>query len=189
MASINVTAFFYDEKKNLIAEVSARTDLSILKPGQKTPFQIYLPLHSSSAPSSYRLSAVGLESDKEPPRFLKIKNLKAWVDKEGFYKVSGEVYNNGSLIARSARVICAFHSSDGRLLAISDSVTDPVSIAPGGKSYFEISSFPIHLTTGKYDLYVAVHHYERVTSANWMLFSVLIVITAAFLIYMKRRGW
>jgi len=189
MISVNVTATFYNEKGQIIAETSGRAALKIIKAGQESPFEIYLPLHSSPAPTRYNLLAVGLETDEEPYGLLKIKNVKDWVDDKGFHKVSGEVYNMGPMIAKSVRVICAYYNYEGKLLAISDSVVDPVSIKPGGKSRFEVSSYPFTFRAMRYDLFVAAHHYERVASANWMLFSILITATVIFLVYMKRRGW
>jgi len=189
VVSTNVTAIFYKEDGKIAATSSTRTALKIIRAGEESPFQIYLALHSSPAPKSYKLRAIGLETNEEPYDFIKIKNVKSWIDKDGFHRVSGEVYNKGPLIAKSVRVICVYYDAEGKILVISDTVTDPISIIPGGRSHFDISSYPFPIKARRYDLFVSVRRYEKAASANWILFGLLITVTIIFLVYMKRKGW
>ncbi len=99
---------------------------------------------------------------------------------EEFHRVNGEIYNMGPMIARSVKVICAYYDSEGELLAISDDIANPVSIIPGGGSRFDISSYPFRIEAEKYDLFVSVRRFERVFSANWILFSILVLLINDF---------
>lgn len=189
MHSINVTTTFYDAGKEPIGIINTSTTLKILEPQSKTPFELYMPLHSSPPPHNYSLTAKGVETDEKPIASLEIANLTGWVDGEGFYRIVGEVHNKRSMVAKSVRVICAYYDPNGNLITISSDTVYPVSVNPGGKADFELSSRPFSSTVGNFDLFIVVHHYERLTSANWILFSVLVAASFLFFAYMKRRGW
>lgn len=189
MRSINVTATFYDAGKDPIGIINTSTALKIVEPQSKTLFEIYMPLHSSPSPHNYSLTAEGLETDEKPIASLEIANLTGWVDGEGFYRIVGEVHNKGSMVAKSVRVMCAYYDPNGNLITTSSDIVYPISVNPGGKADFELSSRPFPLAVGNFDLFIVVHHYERLTSANWILFSVLVAASFLFFVYMKRRGW
>lgn len=189
MRSINVTATFYNASKEPIGIINTSTALKIVEPQSKTPFEIYMPLHSSPPPHNYSLTAKGIETDEKPIASLEIANLTGWVDGEGFYRIVGEVHNKGSMVAKSVRVVCAYYDSNGNLITTSGDIVYPISVNPGGKADFELSSRPFPLTVDNFDLFIAVHHYERLTSANWILFSVLVAASFLFFAFMKRRGW
>lgn len=189
MRSINVTATFYNAGEEPIGITNTRTALKIVEPQSKTPFEIYMPLHSSPPPHSYSLTAKGLETRENPIASLEIINLTWWVDGEGFYRIVGEVHNKGSMVAKSVSVMCAYYDPNGNLITLSSDIVYPISVNPGGKADFELSSRPFPLTIGNFELFIVVHHYDRSISANWILFSVLVAASLLFFAYMKRKGW
>ena len=189
MRSINVTATFYHADMKPIRIVESRTALEIVEPQSETPFEIYMPLHSSPPPHNYSLTARGVETDESPIASLEIAKLREWVDGEGFLRIVGEVHNKGSMVAKSVRVTSAYYDLNGDLITVSSDIVYPISVIPGGKAEFELTSRPFPLTEGSFDLFIVVHHYERLASANWILFSILVATSFLFFVYMKRRGW
>lgn len=85
--------------------------------------------------------------------------------------------------------MCAFYGPNSDLVTIAGDVVDPLSVVPGGKADFELSSAPFSSPVGDFELFIVVHHYERPALANWILFTVLIAVSLVFLAYMRRRGW
>jgi len=187
--SVNVTTVFYDADYNLIATRVSSTALKIIRPEQKTPFEVYLLLGSISPPDHCRLTALGIETDQEPIGKFKIVNQTSKV--EGGYRVIlGELKNEASMRAVSVKVICAYYDSQGNLTAMSHAYPNPVTLDPDENANFKIR---LKLAQGielkRFDLFVSARSYEQVVEANWILLSALATAAVLYIVYMKRRGW
>lgn len=189
MCSINVSAIFYDADNEPTRIAKNSVALKIVKPQHKTPFEIYLPLHSSCPPQTYSLRAEGIQTDEHPIDSLEVVNQTGWADEEGFYRIVGEVENKGSMVAESVKVMCAFYDQSDNLITLSKDITSPISVSPGGKAVFKLSSKPFPSPDGNFELFIVVHHYEKSIVANWVLFTVLVVASLLSFLYMKQRGW
>ena len=187
--SVNVTAVFYDADNNLIATRVSSTALKIIRPEQKTPFEVYLLLVSFSSPDHCHLTALGIETDQEPIGKFKIVNQTSKV--EGGYRVIlGELKNEGSMRAVSVKVICVCYDSQGNLTAMSHTYPNPVTLDPDENASFKIR---LKLAPGielkRFELFVSARSYEKVAEARWILLSALAAAAVLYIVYMKRRGW
>lgn len=189
MVFVNVTSRFYDTNGMLIVTKTVPVASSILEPDGKTPFEIYLSLNSNPLPQSYSLIVKGIETDEKPINLLEIVNLYTSTSKEGSFLITGEVHNKGPLLAKSVKVMCAYYGLDGNLTTISSDVVYPISVMPNERSRFELSSAPFSMYGSDFELFIIVHHYESVFSANWILFVVVVLVSFIFLFYMKKKGW
>jgi hypothetical protein len=189
MLAVNVTANFYDTDSMLIATKTVPVASYIVEPDGKAPFEVYLSLNSNPLPQSYSLVVTGVETDEKQINLLEIENLSTSLSKEGFFLITGDVHNKGPLLAKSVRVICAYYALDGNLITISSDVVYPISVMPNEKSKFELSSAPFSRYVSNFELFIIVHHYESIFSANLILFSAVALVSFIFLIYMKRKGW
>ena len=187
--SVNVTAMFYDTDNNLIATRVSGTALKIIRPEQKTPFEVYLTLDSISSLDHCRLTVLGIETDQEPIGKFKILNRTSNVD-GGYRVILGELKNEASVRAVSVKVICACYGLQGNLTAMSHTYPNPVTLNPDESANFKIR---LKLTPGmeleRFELFVSARSYEKVAEANWILLGALVAAAVLYIAYMKRRGW
>lgn len=195
IASVNITATFYDIENNSIETKVVPTSLEILKPGQKSPFQVYFLLNSSEEAPRYNLTLSYIETTEEPIEELEILNaaLRPKVSKPGCYEVSGEVKNKGERKAWYVHMICIFFSDTGNVIDISHTYVAQ-QIGPNNKASFKLSSRPLKESTGEqiknYELFITVGHYEVFYIQHYILLAIIAFATVGFIIYMKRyRDW
>jgi hypothetical protein len=186
--NVTVTASFYDAENNFIANASRGTDLEVLRPGQKSPFQILRSWGSSAkGPSRYELNLSYRKTNRAPPDMLEILSLTNHTDGNGYYIINGEVRNSRGVRALFGAVICTFYDSGGNVFWLSRT---PVSnIDAGGKVSFELSSWPKKILPASYGLVAFVVRSEEVLISNYILLVVLIAIFLTVVVYMKRKGW
>lgn len=196
IASVNITVTFYDVENNSIETKVVPTVLEILKPRQKSPFQVYFLLNSSEeAPARYNLTLSYIETTEEPIEELEILNdaLRPKVSDLGCYIVSGEVKNKGERKAWYVHITCIFFSNTGNVIDISHTNVAK-QIGPNNKAPFKLSSRPLKESIGEqvknYELFITVGHYEVFYTQHYILLGIIAFATFGFIIYMKRyRGW
>lgn len=188
--SVNITATFYDAENKTIGTEIGHTELDIIKPEQKAPFEIYVSLGpSAKIPARYKLEASCIKTDKEPVIGVKVIDETSSFDEDGYYTVRGEVQNTWKTKAVSVKTICVYYDLEGNIIRMSHAYISP-EINAGGKAPFEVSSKPYKINPASYELFVVVHRYEPILISNYILLAVLIMVFATFAIYMKKyRGW
>jgi len=188
MRNVNITAIFYDAENKTVRKAYSYAALTIVKPGQRSPFEI--SVSSPKGNYSYSLTTVGIKTDENPPNGLQVVNQNSTII-GGYYKIFGEVLNKEGWRAVSVRVICAYYDSEGNITALSHTFTSPDSINAGSKGSFEIN-LKIEDMMGppdSFELFVVVHHYEVAFIGNYVLMFILVLAFLVFVVYMKRRGW
>jgi hypothetical protein len=101
---IKVTASLYDPANRIVETGFTYTDVDVLRPGEKSPFDIILDSNSqANQASSYKLSVLSENSDPKPS-FLKITVGDNYYDSLGYAHVLGEVTNHGSEATQYAKV-------------------------------------------------------------------------------------
>ena len=188
MRDVNVTAIFYDAENKTIWKAYSYTALTIVKPGQRSPFEI--SVSSQKGNYSYFLTAVGTKTDENPPNGLQVVNQNSTMI-GGYYKIFGDVLNKERWRAVYVRVICAYYDSEGNITALSQTFTSPSSINTGSKGSLEIN-----LKVGdmmgppdSFELFVVAHHYEVAFIGNYVLMFILVLAFLVFVVYMKLSGW
>jgi hypothetical protein len=93
---IKVTSSFYDSSNKIVGTSFTYTDVDILRPGEKSPFDIILNnREQSNKASSYKLS-VSSDNSEPKPSNLKITMGDNYYDDLGYVHVLGEVTNQGA---------------------------------------------------------------------------------------------
>ena len=188
IGSVKILATFYDAKNNTIGTRFTYTELNILKPGQKAPFDIYLLLNlSTDIPARYELTLSYVETGEEPVAELEILNRTSSIDEQGYHKISGEVQNKGLRKTYAVKIICTYYDPEGKVIAVSHAYVSP-KIEAGEKASFELSSKPHKISPASYGLTI-VARYGILVIAHLELLAILIAAFIIFIVFMKRRGW
>jgi len=183
---VNVTATLYDAKGNLLGNVTRRAMLKTLRSGQKSPFILVWPLNSSTVPTC-KLSLSYSRVYEEPQAVLEVSYHANGTDENGYYIITGKVWNKGDGNAIIVSVICTYYDSAGNVTRIC--LASVPSVNAGSEAFFELSSAPYRMSPAGYGLAVVASRYERPFIQNYALLIVLILVLAIFVIYLKRRGW
>jgi len=149
---VKITATFYDAQKTVIGTDFSYTELDILKPNQKSPFDLS-SYPDKIDPDSYKLKVSYRETDEEPFSGLKILSHSASIDDYGYHEIVGEVKNEGTNDAKFVRVVCTYYDAGGRVTGTSFTYT-AYDIDVGDSAPFELSSFPRELVPANYELQV-----------------------------------
>jgi hypothetical protein len=114
LRSIRVIATFYDTSNTVIATDFSYTDITILKPNQKSPFLILEKKYAQNY-ASFKLD-VDYETTKEEPYIGLIIQSPKSDSSTGTYRVMGEVKNTGNRIMKHVKVVGTFYDSSGQVL-------------------------------------------------------------------------
>ncbi len=187
IASIRVNVTFYRGNR-VIAVGFGYSEIKILKPGEKSPFFIYLKLNQTTdVPTSYNLTLTYKETEEEPVSQIRIIESSSRISEEGYFIVTGTLENRGVRKAGATKIICAYYDSKGNLLFMTHSFVAS-AIEPYGRRTFTVSSKPLKISPARYELYI-ITSYEKTVTAHYELLILLILALAIFVIIMKRRGW
>jgi hypothetical protein len=150
---VKIVTTFYDAQKKVIGTSFTYTELDILKPNQKSPFELS-SYPDKIDPASYKLKVSYSETNEEPFAGLTILSHNANIDDLGYHKIVGEVKNDGTKEATYVKVVCTYYSAGGEVIGTSFTYTDPEDIDTGDSAPFELSSYPRELRPSSYDLQV-----------------------------------
>jgi hypothetical protein len=89
---------------------------------------------SSWLTATYALTLSVHESEAVPVA-LTIANVRANLDSSGYYGVLGEVTNTGTLTSEYAKISAIFHGSDGKVVGVAFTHTQPDTIQPGETAF------------------------------------------------------
>lgn len=151
---VKIIGTFYDSQNTVIDTDFTYVDIDILKPGQKSPFEISCYPEKIS-PQRYKLSLDYSKTSKEPFRGLEVLSQSSKIDDLGYHKIVGEVKNNGDRKASFVKVVVTYYDSSGKVIGKSFSYTNPEDIINGNTAPFEISSYPQKIKPAKYEVQVS----------------------------------
>jgi hypothetical protein len=107
----------YDKGGKVVGTDFTYSDIDVLRPAEKSPFNIILTdVGQSQKVSSYKLYASG-EKTQSLPAALKLNVGDSHLDSVGFYHVVGEVTNQGNQKATYVKVSGAFYNSSNVVVA------------------------------------------------------------------------
>lgn len=135
---IKVTASLYDPANRIVETEFTYTDVEVLRPGEKSPFDIILDSNSqANQASSYKLS-VESENSKPKPSFLRITVGDNYYDSLGYAHVLGEVTNQGSEATQYAKVSGTFYNDQNKVVGTGFTFTEPSDLQPGQSAPFDL---------------------------------------------------
>lgn len=115
--SIWIRARIYWASGNLMGENIGMASLSILRPGETSPFGIMIECLLPSLVARYTLEVVGEETYEQPYQDFRVIN-ELWRMDSASRVLRGELLNTGNrtIDGSSSAIYCAFYDSAGRML-------------------------------------------------------------------------
>lgn len=150
---VKIVATFYDDTKKVIGTAFTFTMLENLKPNQKSPFELS-SYPEEINPSSYKLQISYRKTSEEPFDGLEVLSHSSLIDELGYYKIVGEVQNNGAKDSSFVKVVCTYYDNSDNVLGTSFTFAQLDTIFVGNSAPFELSSYPRTLRPSYYKLEV-----------------------------------
>jgi len=131
---VTIKGSFYDKDKKLLAEEETYAYIDILRPDEKTPFDLML-WEAPAGLDSYDLEVSGDETIEEPFLGIQFVQHDASTDDDNNLTLVGEVTNVGEQPASQIQVACALYDAEGRVVDvgvtyIEGDILDPEGISP-----------------------------------------------------------
>lgn len=149
---VKIVATYYDDKEEVLGTSFTFTDLDILKPNQKAPFELS-NYPDNFIPHSYKIQASYQKTSSEPYNGLSIKSHRSNAD-GNYFKVVGEVENTGDRTVNFVRLVATFYNENDEVIGTSFTYTDIDTISPGSTSPFELSTYPQIINPARYEIQV-----------------------------------
>ncbi len=138
VTSVNITATGYDQSGNVLASSSTNADLTVILPGEKSPFDIVLTrIDFEKDVYNYSLN-IAFSEASPVTRTLKILSNTTYTDSAGIFYVDGTLTNTGTGITANVRVIATFYDSKGFVVWANEEYSEPHDILPGANASFEV---------------------------------------------------
>lgn len=148
---VKIVATFYNSAGEIIGTDFTYTELDILTPNQKSPFEV------NSWPNEinvdhYELSVQYRTTSDSPYSNIEVLSHSSFVE-YSYYKIIGEVQNTGSSFIEFVKIVITFYDSSGTVICKDFTYTDLDELSPGQKSPFEASSYPRKTSEMSIDTY------------------------------------
>lgn len=140
--SVQVNLAMYSNTGTLLGTDSTYSEVSILAPGDKSPFELWF--EPPAAYSSYQLSTGFSETTDPPNHNFTVVVTNQYTDSSGYRHVVGQVTNN-NLASDFVQVIVTFYDNSGRVVAMEWDFVDTGStstLQPGQTASFEVVVSP-----------------------------------------------
>ncbi len=137
-----IDVMFYDASGAQIDAVSGKTLLAVLSPGEKSPFVISLKRPEGAI--SHSLRAVAYPVPARQAAQLAVVATRQFEDDAGFFHVTGQIKNTGSVIARRLKVAVVLYDRHNRVVNVGETYTNPPNLRPAQPAEYEVifSYFP-----------------------------------------------
>jgi hypothetical protein len=137
LSLVAVTATLYDDANKVIGTRLTFTDLDVIFPGDKAPFDLtILRREQWEQIRSYTLTAKGEPAEKLPYQDLTLLSQSSALQGDALH-VQGTVQNTGQTPAR-VKLVLTLYDADNRVINTGWSYTNASIIAPGGVAPFEV---------------------------------------------------
>jgi hypothetical protein len=135
---VKITSSVYDSANRIVETAFTYTDVDVLRPGEKSPFDIILDDKDQiSKVSRYELSVSSVNSDPKPSN-LKLTIGDNYYDDLGYAHVLGEVTNQGSENTQYAKVSGTFYNDQKKVVGAGFTFTEPSDLEPGQSAPFDL---------------------------------------------------
>jgi hypothetical protein len=137
---IQLTATFYASNSSVVDTGLAYTLMSILTPGQKSPFDVTTARQNVIVDHfSLSVSDASVTTD-QPNTKMKVQGATSHADQIGYYHVVGEVTNIGTTTANNVKVIVTYYDSAGKVVDVGFTFTSPANLQAGETGSFDSST-------------------------------------------------
>jgi len=151
---VKIVATYYDQQENVIGTDYTYSELDILVPGQKSPFD--LSSYPDKLPSlqQYRIQVSYRTTTDEPFHDLIVISHTSKTDAYGYYEIVGEVKNSSGTTAEYVNIVVTYYDSGGTVIGTEYTYATLDQIAAGQTSPFTVSSYPRKIQPASYSLQV-----------------------------------
>jgi len=133
MEFVKIVATLYDENNKVVGTDFTYTDLGIIPPGGKSPFQTGTDKWAGTV--SYKLQAQARQGSL-PRQDLVIRSHESYVD-GAWLHVHGEVENTGTTPAEFVKLVITLYDANNNVVGMDFTYTTLGTIPAGGTSPFE----------------------------------------------------
>lgn len=136
---VKIVAVFYDKAGKIVDTNFTYTTIEIIKPGEKSPFQITTSHH----PNKIEIYTVDISTysftTEQPNSPIQILSYSDYKDNLGYHHIVGEVQNNGVSNIRSVKIVATYYDSSNNVIATDLSYTILDIIQTNQKSPFKFT--------------------------------------------------
>jgi hypothetical protein len=148
---IKIVVTVKDDADNVVGTGFTYTDLDVLLPGERSPFDVASDNWGDW--STYSLQSQADASDEVPRRDVVVKSDRSYVDEVGWFHVVGEVENAGNAAAEFVKAVVTLYDSSGEIAGMMFTYTDLDAISAGGTSPFDAAT-QYHFDVDHYEVAV-----------------------------------
>jgi len=183
---VKIVVTFYDSNHIVIATDFTYSELDVILPGRKSPFDILFTETSQIPRIDHYSLTVTFSTTVSKPIGLQILSNSSYIDNFGFMHVVGEVKNIGSIKTTYVKIIATFYDSSGNVVDCDFTFSDPDELDPG-----QIAPFDITLTNEEriplihsYALTAESTHYAIIPEFSSMLIPLLFLVFVFHIIHL-----
>jgi hypothetical protein len=137
LGSVEITAIFYNKTGTMVDTESTYIIVDILKPNQRSPFDIESSLTSSIY--NYTIIVSDYEATSEQPyTSLQILSYSNYTDNTGSQHIVGEIQNTGKSNIQSVKIAATYYNKSNCVIDTNYAYTSADVLIPNQKSPFEI---------------------------------------------------
>lgn len=135
---VEIVATFYNSSNVVVATDFTFTDVDVILPGRKSPFDVLLYDSTQSARVDHYSLAATYSTTNAIPKVLEILSYSSYTDTYGYMHVVGEIRNNGAANATFVEVIATFYDSTGKVVVTDFTFANPYDLQPNQVAPFEV---------------------------------------------------
>mgnify|MGYP001765487739 CR=1 FL=1 len=172
---VKLTATFYNSDNTVVGTDFAYTEVDILLPNEKSPFEI-LEIDEAISAQIDHYSVVVSDSNvttDEPYRSFAILSKDSYTDSTGTFHAIGELQNTGSQAADYVKVVVTLYDSAGKVVGTDFTYTEIDTVLAGQKSPFEVLELDNSVVSKMHDYELAIADANVTTTAPYRAFTIL----------------
>jgi len=157
---VRIVVALYDQSNNILDTDFSFSDVQIIPPYGKSPFDVTFT-GGSSGVANYKLETEGRETNPLPMG-LQLGRPRIFTDDLGYVHVVGEVRNKGDTTANYVKVNGILYDSSKNLIGVDFTFTEFSDIYPDQSSSFELTFSDVLGEPASYELYVESQEYGMI---------------------------
>ncbi len=183
---VKISATFYDSSNTVVDTSFTFSDLDVILPNRKSPFDILLFDESQISKVDHYELSVSFSTTVSKQQSLRIISHSSYIDTLGWLNIVGEVENSASGGATYVKVIATCYDESGTVINSGFDITNDID--GGQKAPFEIliiSNNPELVSS--YELTAESSEFAEIPEVNSLIGFILIFTLLGLIIYFNDR--
>lgn len=187
---VRIQATFYDSNDTVVETAFTYSELDVILPGRKSPFDITLWDESQSSKVDHYSLSVTFSTTVSMQQSLRILSHSSYIDVLGWLNIVGEVENIATGGATSVKVIATCYDESGTVINIGFSYTNPSEIEAAQKAPFDIIIYDNNPElVSNYELTVESSEFAEIPEFNACILFLLVLPLFGLIIYFNNRRY